>query len=106
MIRLTTILALILAQTILAVAAGLPWFDVRATCRQAQPLMGSGDKDVYQGCVDSEVEARKRLSKLWRSFKDSSRRSCVGETQIGGVPSYVDLLSCLQLDKKAGSLPQ
>ena len=106
MIRLAAILALPLAQTTLAVAAGVPRFNIKATCRQAQPLSGSGDKNVYQGCVDSEVEARKQLTKLWRSFKDISRRSCVGETQIGGVPSYVDLLSCLQLDKEAGSLPQ
>ena len=106
MIRLTAILALVLTQTTLAEAAGLPRFDIKATCRQAQPLLGTGDKNVYQGCVDSEVEARKQLAKLWQSFKDSSRRSCVGETQIGGVPSYVDLLSCLQLDKEAGSLPQ
>jgi hypothetical protein len=106
MIRLTTILALIVAQITLAIAAGLPRFDIRATCRQAQPLSGSGDKEVYQGCVDSENEARDRLAKSWRSFKSSSRRDCLGETQIGGVPSYVDLLSCLQLGKEAGSLPQ
>lgn len=106
MIRLATILALGLLQTTLAAAAGVPRFDIKASCRQAQPLSGSGDKDVYQGCVDSEVSARKQLAKLWRSFKDSSRRSCVGESQIDDVPSYVDLLTCLQLDKEAGSLPQ
>jgi hypothetical protein len=88
------------------VAAGVPRFNIKATCRQAQPLSGLGDKSVYRGCVDSEVEARKKLAKLWRSFKVSSRMSCVGETPIGGIPSYVDLLSCLQLDKEAGSLPQ
>jgi hypothetical protein len=106
MIRLTAVLALILAQVTLAAAAGLPRFNIRATCRQAQPLLGSGDKDVYQGCVDSEIQARKRLAKSWLSFKNGSRTNCVGETQIGGVPSYVDLLSCLQLEKEAGSLPQ
>jgi hypothetical protein len=106
MTRLTTILVLILAQTTLAAAAGLPRFDIRTTCRLAQPFLGAGDKSAYQGCVDSEAEARKRLARLWRSFKDSSRRGCVAETQIGGVPSYVDLLSCLQLDKEAGSLSQ
>jgi hypothetical protein len=105
-IRLTAILALVLAQFTVAAAAGLPRFNIRATCRQAQPLLGSGDKDVYQGCMDSEVQARERLAKSWLSFKNGSRKNCVGETQIGGVPSYVDLLSCLQLEKEAGSLPQ
>lgn len=104
--RLAAIAALVLAQTTLAVAAGVPRFDIKATCREAQPLSGSGDQNVYQGCVVGEIEARKQLAKLWRSFKDGSRRSCVGEAQIGGVPSYVDLLSCLQLDKEAGSLPR
>src|ERR1700730_14228610 len=105
MIRLAAIFALILAQATLAVAAQPPRFNIKATCRQAQPLSGSGDKSVYQGCVDSEVEAQKQLYKIWQTFKPSSQRSCASETQIGGAPSYVDLLTCLQLDKEAGSLP-
>ena len=56
--------------------------------------------------MDSEVQARKQLAKSWLSFKNGSRTNCVDETQIGGVPNDVDLLSCLQLEKEAGSLPQ
>jgi hypothetical protein len=31
---------------------------------------------------------------------------CVGEADIGGTPSYVDLLTCLQLAKDARQLPK
>src|ERR1700730_10364189 len=103
MIRLAAIFALTMAQTTLAVAAQPPRFKIKAPCRHAQPLSGSDDKSVYQGCVDGEVEAQKQLAKIWRTFKPSSQRSCASETQIGGAPSYVDLLTCLQLGKEAGS---
>ncbi|MBV9136458.1 MAG: hypothetical protein JO357_05325, partial [Hyphomicrobiales bacterium] len=29
------------------------------------------------------------------------RSTCTKETNIGGAPSYVELLTCLQLDKQA-----
>ncbi|SDR60071.1 hypothetical protein SAMN05519103_06641 [Rhizobiales bacterium GAS113] len=104
MIKLLAICVLLVAQTALAEAAQPPRFNINSTCRQAQPL--TGDKSVYQSCVSEENQARKKLTKTWSTFKSSARRSCVQETEIGGAPSYVDLLTCLQLDKDAGALPQ
>jgi hypothetical protein len=95
-----SVLSLLVIQSAPA-AAQPPRFNIKATCRQAEPL--SGDKSVYQSCVDEEVYARKQVVASWSSFRPRTQRSCVSETRIGGAPSYVDLLTCMQLDK--GALP-
>jgi hypothetical protein len=77
-----------------------PELDVKATCRRAQPL-SQGQGDAYQGCLNDETAAQKELARLWSTFKASSQRTCTEETKIGGAPSYVELLTCLQLDQQA-----
>ena len=77
----------------------LPKLDVKATCRRAQPL--SGQQNAYQGCVNDETDAQRELSRTWFDFKSGPRSTCTRVTNIGGAPSYVELLTCLQLDKQA-----
>jgi hypothetical protein len=107
MIRTAAILAMLqVAQLGLAEAATQPpRFDIKATCRQAQPL-GSDDKNVYQGCVQAELDAQRQLAKQWRSFKPDSQRTCTADAVSDGTPSYVELLTCLQFTKDAAALPQ
>jgi hypothetical protein len=84
-----------------AAGGGLPpQLDVKATCRRAQPLSG-GQGDAYQGCLNDETAAQKELVRLWSTFKAGSQVTCAQETKIGGAPSYVELLTCLQLDQQA-----
>jgi len=78
----------------------LPRLDVKATCRRAQPL-SSGMRSAYQSCLDDEVGAQKELSHKWFSFKAAARTTCTQETQIGGAPSFVELVTCLELDQQA-----
>jgi hypothetical protein len=77
-----------------------PKLDVKSTCQRAQPL-SSGEKSAYQGCLDDEMQARHELEKSWPKFKASAQKDCVEVTKIGGAPSYVELLTCLELDKQA-----
>ncbi|SDR63110.1 hypothetical protein SAMN05444161_0774 [Rhizobiales bacterium GAS191] len=100
MIRFAAIIALLLFDTGAALAGSPPKLDVQATCRRAQPLSGA-EKSAYQGCLNDETEAQKELIKTWSSFKAGPQSTCVQETKIGGAPSYVELLTCLQLDKQA-----
>jgi hypothetical protein len=83
-----------------ASAGSPPKLDIKATCQRAQPL-SSGEKSAYQGCLDDEIQARQELAKSWSSFKAGAQKDCVEETKIGGAPSYVELLTCLELDKQA-----
>jgi hypothetical protein len=83
-----------------AAASSVPPLDIEATCRRAQPL-SAGEKSAYQSCMNDELEAKKELVKTWSTFKSSAQSTCVQETKIGGAPSYVELITCLQLDKQA-----
>ena len=80
----------------ISVAQQLPRFDIEATCREAQPL-GPEDRDPYQGCIRDEGQARAELQRQWGQFDPANRTSCVEETGIGGYPSYVEVLTCLQM---------
>jgi hypothetical protein len=99
--RLAAVLVLSLFGTAAAPAAGgMPKFDLRALCKRAMPL-STGEKGAYQSCINDETAAMKELAKLWNTFKPSARTTCVQGTMIGGTPSYVELITCLQLDKQA-----
>src|ERR1700746_4218255 len=77
-----------------------PKLDIKATCQRAQPLSG-GEKSAYQSCLEDELQAQKELAMSWSSFKAGAQKDCVEETKIGGAPSYVEILTCLELDKQA-----
>jgi hypothetical protein len=47
--------------------------------------------------VRDEMQARTQLGKQWPGFDAQRREMCVQEASIGGSPSYVDLLTCLQM---------
>ena len=67
----------------------------------ARNRSSGGEKSAYQGCLDDELQAQETLAKSWSSFKAGAQKDCVEVTRIGGAPSYVELLTCLELDKQA-----
>ena len=75
-----------------ALASELPRYDVDATCRAA-PSLEDGDRN----CERDETQARTQLERQWAGFDAKQRALCVQEESLGGSPSYVDLLTCLQL---------
>ena len=87
---------LLMLSASISVAQQLPRFDIEATCREAQPL-GPEDRDPYQGCMKDEGTARAELQRQWAQFDAANRTTCVEETGIGGYPSYVEVLTCLQM---------
>ena len=76
----------------------LPVFDVKPECRAAESVMPD------QKCLGDEQDARVALEGKWSSFVDGDRGHCIGETTAGGSPSYVDLLTCLELTSEARQL--
>ncbi len=101
MLRAFVAAVVLFSTTNLSLAQGLPAFDIEATCREAQPL-GPEDHDPYQGCLKDERTARSELQRDWGRFEAANRSTCVEETGIGGYPSYVEVLTCLQM---FGGLP-
>ena len=96
-------------QLVITVAGGVPKFDIARGCRldstQAFDL-SAGLNETVKRCVADEQQALTQLQTQWSQFRESDEAQCIGETNIGGTPSYVDLLTCLQLAKEARQLPK
>jgi hypothetical protein len=97
------------AQLVVAAADVVPAFDIERGCRvdstQAFDL-STGLNETVKRCAADERRARAQLRTQWPRFRAADKMQCIGEADIGGTPSYVDLLTCLQLAKDAAQLPK
>src|ERR1700710_2489044 len=86
-----------LLATNVAMADSVPKYDMARTCR-LDPAAASGlaVTEAMKNCVRDEKKAFGQLQKQWPKFASAKRAGCVSQTTIGGTPSYVGLLSCLQ----------
>jgi hypothetical protein len=101
MVRFASVAALLLFETSSSFAAfSPPKLDVEATCRRARLAAGS-EQRTYEICLRAELAAQQELAKKWATFKSGPRLTCVEGAKIGGAPSYVQLITCLELDKQA-----
>jgi hypothetical protein len=100
--RLFGLAIAVLGSTLPAFADEPPRFNIEATCRAAPGLL-SQDADPFVGCVRDERAAEASLIRQWASFRGDHRRNCVAETQIGGSPSYADVLTCVQMAADAAN---
>ena len=92
-------LSLLLPALLAATAAQseeVPRFNIKAICGEA-PSLGQSAQKTDQGCIHDETLARTQLEQQWPGFKENRRNACVQEVSIGGPPSYVALLTCLQM---------
>jgi hypothetical protein len=96
-------------QLVMAVADGVPEFDIARECRldstQAFDL-SAGLNETVKRCVADEQQALTQLRTQWPQYREPDKAQCTEQTNIGGTPSYVDLLTCLQLAKEARKLPK
>jgi hypothetical protein len=96
-------------QLVMTVADGVPKFDIARGCRvdstQAFDL-SVGLNETVKRCVADEQQALTKLQTQWSQFREPDKTQCTGEANIGGTPSYVDLLTCLQLANDTRQLPK
>ena len=57
-------------------------------------------------CVEDESVARDQLQPLWIQSSAADKASCVRETSIDGTPSYVELLTCLEMARDVKKTPK
>ncbi len=50
------------------------------------------------------MTVRGKLVKRWPTFSAPDKANCIGETNAGGLPSYTDLLTCLQMARAASKM--
>ena len=82
---------------------GVPRFDVARSCNEAQAYTGDDKNLAYRGCMKDENEARAELARKWAHFKPGDRKDCVAQG-AAPVPSYVELLTCLEMSEEAEAL--
>jgi hypothetical protein len=97
-----TFLALALgSQLFMTVADRVPEFDVAPGCSAASALMRAN----VEACVKEEQSAHAQLASEWERFAASDRATCTQNEMVGGTPSYVELLACLQFARDARKEP-
>jgi hypothetical protein len=88
-------------------AEGPPNLNAEPSCRAAADaaamgsIGGGGNVRDLASCMRDENEARDQLGKEWAQFSPSEQQRCTSETKMGGSPSYVELLVCLEMIRDA-----
>ena len=89
---------LVVPQLVVPVADGVPKFDIERNCKlDVAATAGLTVDQSIQTCINDERNARQQLTGQWSKFPAPSRASCTSQESVGGTPSYVSLLTCLQM---------
>jgi hypothetical protein len=101
-----TLLPVILAGSYLVLAAdSVPELNVDPSCHAAATAATVLNRSE-DTCKRDEHDARGKLQQEWGQFSAGQRAHCVTLSGLGGAPSYVELLTCLEMAKAAASLPK
>ena len=80
----------------------VPDYNVKPECQFTQSIIPSPESEKQ--CLREEQAARVKLEQNWSSYPSGDRAECVGESSTGGSPSYVDLLTCLEMTADARAM--
>jgi hypothetical protein len=82
---------------------GPPTLEVGSSCEAAgrgSVVLGRDKK----ACLGDETTAQDTLKQNWSKYAASDKNECVGMVTTGGPPSYVELLSCVEILRDARSI--
>jgi len=89
-----------------AASNGVPTVDIAITCRTSEKaliaIFGASYQQTFDSCMTSENDARAQIVKNWSSFPAGARQRCVNTT--GYMPSYVEWLTCLEMEKQVNEV--
>ena len=90
---------------LVAVADRVPDLNFEPICRdgEAQKL---GVKDDSAICIKDEKAARDQLAQKWDQFDSADRTRCVRMSTTERTASYVEVLTCLEMNHDARKLRQ
>ena len=98
--------ALLLGSNLLiAVADCVPKIDLKKTCRAAASVMGAPTKNDIDTCIADEQDAHDQIVKDWAQFPAVAKVRCV-RASTEYLPSYVEMITCLQMTKDAKDLSE
>ncbi|KAB1075743.1 hypothetical protein [Methylobacterium planeticum] len=101
---LTAAAALVALAGPASAAGGVPNLDIESTCKSAASASASiSDNASVEGCLRSERDARKEAERRWGDYTPAAKNQCEKQFQAGGYPSYVEMVTCLEL--ASGTVP-
>jgi hypothetical protein len=90
----------------IAVVDDLAAIDIQKTCHLAAGIQMSPTQDVIKFCINDEHEAHDTLSKGWGTYAAADKLHCVQMATKGYLPSYVELLTCIEMSAFAKTTPE
>ncbi|GJD29031.1 hypothetical protein PMNALOAF_0263 [Methylobacterium adhaesivum] len=93
--------ALVLTVAPAGAADGPPTLDIEKTCQSAASA-GVNDNASKDGCLRSERSAKDEVKRRWGEFTPAAKRQCEKQFDAGGFPSYVEMVTCLELASGTG----
>jgi hypothetical protein len=82
----------------------IPKLNITPTCESpGRKAMALGHSSI-ESCKKSENEAHAALSKNWSHYPKTDKANCVGQISQGGLPSYIELHTCLEAFRHARAI--
>jgi hypothetical protein len=94
----------LLASLPAAAEVRIPNLDVEKACKSVSSL--AVGQVSSEKCLEQENAAKADLQKSWTTFQAGDRERCTGLATAGGYPSYIELLTCVQMARDARNLEQ
>lgn len=92
------------ASHVVLAADRVPTFNVERTCRPAAAA-GVLPGRNSEACQQDENKARGKLEQDWSQYSSAQQAQCANFAGLDRAPSYVELLTCLEMAKQAKELP-
>jgi hypothetical protein len=83
-----------------------PELNIKAICNSraldAKLLQSTSDQSIAD-CIHDEEAAKGKLGALWESTSATIRKRCQTDARSLGTTSYLDLLTCIQMEEELKS---
>ena len=93
---------------VMPVGDGVPIINVEKTCRETTEADKAANLTLaqpFEKCMSDENDAKAQVAAIWSTYPAPVRAQCEQEATLVGVGSYVDLLTCMQMNNAAKLTP-
>jgi hypothetical protein len=90
---------------LIAVVDRVPDLNFEPICRESAGQI-LGGKDDSAICIKDERDARDELGRKWSEFESADRTRCVRMSTMNRTASYIEVLTCLEMNRDAKKLRQ
>lgn len=94
----------LLVPLVVAVSDTVPTWNFEPSCRGGMDA-GPNPNARYDKCLGEEAAARTKLQASWTQYPAKDRTVCADTAKLG-TPSYVELLTCLEMARAASGMPK